>query len=127
MTIRMSFMYVAMAASALVISGVGAARAATKFCDIYPERCEYSGDGVNYYYPLGYRMPGSTALRSPIERKKPATPARKTANIITHKTLTIPAHEKTFGNDVQSSRPGTIPAHEKTFGNDIQSSRPGSN
>ena len=127
MTIRTSLMYVAMVASALTISGAGAARAATQFCDIYPERCDYSGDGVNYYYPLGYRMPGSTTPRSPIVRKKPATTARKTANMITHKTLTIPAHEKTFGNDVQSSRPGTIPAHEKTFGNDIQSSRPGSN
>jgi hypothetical protein len=107
MTIRMSLMYVAMVTSALVISGAGAARAATKFCDIYPERCEYSGDGVNYYYPLGYRMPGSTAPRSPIVRKKPATTARKTANMITRKTLTIPAHEKTFGDDVQSSRPGS--------------------
>jgi hypothetical protein len=120
-------MYVAMATSALMISDAGAARAATKFCDIYPERCQYSGNGVNYYYPLGYRMPGSTAPRSPIVRKKPATTARKTANVITYKTLTIPAHEKTIGNDVQSSRPGTIPVHEKTIGNDIQSSRPGSN
>jgi hypothetical protein len=120
-------MHVAMATSVLTISGVGPARAATKFCDIYPERCQYSGDGVNYYYPQGYRMPGSPAPRSPIVRKKPATSARKTANIITHKTLTIPAHEKTIGNDIQSSRPGTIPAHEKTIGNDIQSSRPGSN
>jgi hypothetical protein len=100
-------MHVAMAASALVILGAGAACAATKFCDIYPERCEYSGDGVNYYYPLGYRMPGATATRSPIVRKRPATTARKTTNMITHKTLTIPAHEKTFGNDIQSSRPGS--------------------
>jgi hypothetical protein len=44
-----------------MISGVSAARAATKFCDIYPARCQYSGNGVNYYYPLGYRMPTSTA------------------------------------------------------------------
>jgi hypothetical protein len=124
---RMSLMYVAMAAATLMISDAGAVRAATKFCDIYPERCQYSGDGVNYYYPLGYRMPGSTAPRSPIVRKKSATAARKTANTITYKTLTIPAHEKTIGNDIQSSRSGTIPAHEKTYGNDIQSSRPGSN
>jgi hypothetical protein len=127
MTIRTSLLYVAMAASALMISGAGAARAATKFCDIYPERCEYSGDGVNYYYPLGYRMPGSTAPRSPIGRKKPATSARRTATMITQKMLTIPAHERTIGNDIQSSRPGTVPAHEKTIGNDNQSSRPGSN
>jgi hypothetical protein len=104
---RMSLMHVAMATSALMISDVVAARAATKFCDIYPERCQYSGDAVNYYYPLGYRMPGSTEPRSPIVRKKPAATARKTANTITYETLTIPAHEKTFGNDVQSSRPGS--------------------
>ncbi len=120
-------MYVTMAAAALMLSDAGAARAATKFCDIYPERCQYSGDGVNYYYPLRYRMPGSTAPRSPIVRKRPATSARKTANVITYRTLTVPAHEKTIGNDIQSSRPGTIPVHEKTFGNGIQSSRPGSN
>jgi hypothetical protein len=120
-------MYVAMAAATLMISDARAARAATKFCDIYPERCQYSGNGVNYYYPLGYRMPGSTAPRSPIVRKNPATSARRTANMFTHKTLTVPAHEKTIGNDIQSSRAGTIPAHDETFGNDIQSSRPGSN
>lgn len=104
---RMSLMHVAMATSALMISDVVAARAATKFCDIYPERCQYSGDAVNYYYPLGYRMPGSTAPRSSIVRKKSATTARKTANTITYKTLTIPTHEKTLGNDVQSSRTGS--------------------
>ena len=60
MTARMVLAYVAMAALALMISDVSAARAATKFCDIYPARCQYSGNGVNYYYPLGYRMPGST-------------------------------------------------------------------
>jgi hypothetical protein len=60
MTSRMVMAYVAMAALALMISGVVAAHAATKFCDIYPERCQYSGNGVHYYYPLGYRMPGST-------------------------------------------------------------------
>jgi hypothetical protein len=104
---RMSLMQVAMAASVLTVSDAGAARAATKFCDIYPERCQYSGDAVNYYYPLGYRMPGSAAPRSPIVRKRPVTTAHKTANTITYKTLTIPAHEKTVGNDVQSSRPGS--------------------
>ena len=131
MTRRMSFMHVAMATSVLMILDAEAARAATKFCDIYPERCQYSGDAVNYYYPLGYRMPGSTEPRSAFVRKKPATTARKTASMITYKTLTVPAHEKTFGNDVQSSRSGparlTIPAHEKIFGNDAQSSRRGSN
>jgi hypothetical protein len=38
------------------MSGVSAARAATQFCDIYPERCQYSGNGVYYYYPQGYRV-----------------------------------------------------------------------
>src|SRR5579862_5397506 len=56
MTSRKIMIYVAMAALALIISGVSTARAATKFCDIYPERCQYSGNGVNYYYPLGYRV-----------------------------------------------------------------------
>ena len=107
MTRRMSFMHVAMATSVLMILDAEAARAATKFCDIYPERCQYSGDAVNYYYPLGYRMPGSTEPRSAFVRKKPATTARKTASTITYKTLTIPAHEKTVGNDVQSSRSGS--------------------
>jgi hypothetical protein len=107
MTARMVMAYVAMATSVLMISDIRAARAATQFCDIYPERCQYSGDGINYYYPLGYRMPGSVAPRSFIARKKPATTAHKTANMITPKMLTIPAHEKTIGNDVQSSRPGS--------------------
>jgi len=55
--------YVAMAALALIISGVSAARAATQFCDIYPERCQYSGNGVYYYYPQGYRV-GSAGTSS---------------------------------------------------------------
>ena len=107
MTRPISLMHVAMVAAVLMVSDAGATRAATKFCDIYPERCQYSGDGINYYYPLGYRMPGSVAPRSFIARKKPATTAHKTANMITPKMLTIPAHEKTIGNDVQSSRPGS--------------------
>ena len=56
MTARMVLAYVAMAALALMLSGVSAARAATQFCDIYPERCQYSGNGVHYYYPQGYRV-----------------------------------------------------------------------
>jgi hypothetical protein len=56
MTSRKIMIYVAMAALALIISGVSAARAATQFCDIYPERCQYSGNGVYYYYPQGYRV-----------------------------------------------------------------------
>jgi hypothetical protein len=53
---RMNLAYVAIAALALMMSGVSAARAATQFCDIYPERCQYSGNGVYYYYPQGYRV-----------------------------------------------------------------------
>jgi hypothetical protein len=56
MTSRKIMIYLAMAALALIISGVSAARAATQFCDIYPERCQYSGNGVYYYYPQGYRV-----------------------------------------------------------------------
>jgi hypothetical protein len=63
MTARMVLAYVAMAALALMLSGVVAARAATQFCDIYPERCQYSGNGVYYYYPQGYRV-GSAGTSS---------------------------------------------------------------
>jgi hypothetical protein len=56
MTSRMNSTYAAIAALALMMSGVSAARAATQFCDIYPERCQYSGNGVYYYYPQGYRV-----------------------------------------------------------------------
>jgi hypothetical protein len=59
MTSRMNFSYVAMAALALIITSVSVARAATQFCDIYPERCQYSGNGRYYYYPQGYRMPST--------------------------------------------------------------------
>ena len=67
MTFRMSLLRVALATSTLIVSDVMAARAATKFCDIYPERCQYGTDGLYYYYPLGYRMPGSVVTR-PTER-----------------------------------------------------------
>jgi hypothetical protein len=56
MILRTALAYVTMAALALMLSGVSAARAATQFCDIYPERCQYSGNGVNYYYRQGYRV-----------------------------------------------------------------------
>ena len=76
MTSRVDLAYVAVAALALMISGVVAARAATKFCDIYPERCQYSGNGVNYYYPLGYRMPTSTG--GPRAMQPPGAALRRT-------------------------------------------------
>ena len=60
MTSRMVVAYVAMAALALMLSGVAAARAAVQNCSIYPERCRYGANGVYYFYPQGYRMPQST-------------------------------------------------------------------
>jgi hypothetical protein len=63
MTLRRALAYVATAVLTLMLSGVSAARAATQFCDIYPERCQYSGNGVYYYYPQGYRV-GSAGTSS---------------------------------------------------------------
>lgn len=60
MTSRIVMANVAMAALALMISGIVAARAAVQNCSIYPERCQYGSNGVYYFYPQGYRMPQST-------------------------------------------------------------------
>ena len=60
MTVRMVLAYVAMAALALMLSGVVAARAAVENCSIYQERCQYGANGVYYFYPNGYRVPRST-------------------------------------------------------------------
>jgi hypothetical protein len=99
----MSLTFVAIAASALMISDVRAARAATKFCDIYPERCQYGSNGVYYYYPLGYRMPGSTvaptgAHKYTINRRKPVMTARQ-------KPIAA-IGEKPSGDGTESIRPG---------------------
>src|ERR1700690_1701867 len=56
MTWRMVLACVAMAALALIKSGVRAAYALS-FCDIYPNRCQYTPSGKGYYYPHGYRLP----------------------------------------------------------------------
>lgn len=56
MTLRRDWLCAAMAAAALTIADVSAARALT-FCDIYPQRCRYSPSGRGYYYPQGQRMP----------------------------------------------------------------------
>src|ERR1700731_86729 len=88
MASRMSLTYVALATSILMTSDVVAARAATKFCDIYPERCQYGGSGINYYYPLGYRMPGETMTPSRNARRRPTPTAHKTPTIIASKTTT---------------------------------------
>jgi hypothetical protein len=100
-------MYVALATSVLMTSDVVAARAATKFCDIYPERCQYDGSGINYYYPLGYRMPGETVAPSRNARRRPATTARKTPTTIAREKPTADAREKTSGDGAQASRPGS--------------------
>jgi hypothetical protein len=61
MTARMVLASMAMAALALMLSGVVAAHAAVENCSVYPERCQYGANGVYYFYPNGYRVPGSTA------------------------------------------------------------------
>jgi hypothetical protein len=102
----MSLLHVAMATSALIMSDVVAAHAATKFCDIYPERCQYATDGVYYYYPLGYRMPGSTETRPASARKY--TVKRKTPTTTARKEPVAVAPLKAYGGDeAQSSRPGS--------------------
>jgi hypothetical protein len=102
----MSLLQVALATSALIVSDAMAARAATKFCDIYPERCQYGTNGVYYYYPLGYRMPGSTLTRPAdahkytVKRKKPTSTASK-------EPVTAAPLKAYGGDEAQSSRPGS--------------------
>ena len=64
MTARMVLAYVAIAALALMLSGIVAARAAVQNCSIYPERCQYGANGVYYFYPQGYRMPSTSGSAS---------------------------------------------------------------
>jgi hypothetical protein len=64
MTLRMHVVYVAMAALALTIADVAAARAAMMLCNAQPWRCRYSSNGRQYFYPAGHRMPVSTATSS---------------------------------------------------------------
>ena len=63
MTSRVTLATVAVATLVLMLmlSGVVAGRAAVQNCSVFPERCQYGGNGVNYFYPQGYRMPSSTA------------------------------------------------------------------
>src|SRR5580692_9476902 len=56
MTLRRDWLCAAMAAAALTIADVSAARALS-FCAIYPQRCRYSPSGRGYSYPQGQRMP----------------------------------------------------------------------
>jgi hypothetical protein len=114
MPFRMSLLPIAMATSALIMSDVMTAGAATKFCDIYPERCQYGTNGVYYYYPLGYRMPGSTATpptgarKNTAKPKKPTATARQEPVTTGRKEPATAAREKTAGDGAQSSRPGSI-------------------
>jgi hypothetical protein len=55
-TLRMDFVWVAITVLGLIILDMRAARALT-FCDIYPNRCQYTPSGKGYYYPHGYRLP----------------------------------------------------------------------
>jgi hypothetical protein len=59
MALRRKFAWVAIATLGLIISNVSVGRALT-FCDIYPNRCQYTPSGKGYYYPLGYRLPSET-------------------------------------------------------------------
>jgi hypothetical protein len=59
MTSRVASAYAAIAALALMTSGVTSARA-VDFCDVNPNRCQYTPSGKGYYYPQGYRLPSET-------------------------------------------------------------------
>jgi hypothetical protein len=50
MTLRMHLVYVAMAALALMISDVAAARAGMRLCNAQPWLCRYSSDGRQYFH-----------------------------------------------------------------------------
>jgi hypothetical protein len=64
MTLRMDLAYVALAALALLITDVAAARAVMVSCVAEPWRCSYSSDGRRYFHSAGSRMPVSTATSS---------------------------------------------------------------
>jgi hypothetical protein len=64
MTSRMHLTYVAMAALALLIADVAAARAAMRLCNAQPWLCRYSSDGRQYFHVEGSRMPISNARSS---------------------------------------------------------------
>ena len=59
MTFRMNLAYVALAALALLMTDVAAARASMRLCNAQPWRCRYSSDGRQYFH-LGSSMPVST-------------------------------------------------------------------
>ena len=55
MTLRMDLACVALAALALLITDVAAARAAMRLCNAEPQRCRYSSDGRQYFHAFGSR------------------------------------------------------------------------
>ena len=65
MTLRMDLAYVALAALALLIADVAAARAAMRSCIAQPWLCRYSSDGRQYFHVEGSRTTaGGTATSS---------------------------------------------------------------
>lgn len=65
MTLRMDLAYVALAALALLIADVAAARAAMRQCNAQPWLCRYSSDGRQYFHVEGSRTTaGGTATSS---------------------------------------------------------------
>jgi hypothetical protein len=71
----MSVAYMAMASLAMLMADVAAARAQISPCDIYPDRCLYSGNGRYYFFAPGQHLPTSavTPNASPRRYVKPAT------------------------------------------------------
>jgi hypothetical protein len=64
MTLRMDLAYVALAALALLIADVAAARAAMRSCNAEPQRCRYSSDGRQYFHAYGSRTAAGGAAAS---------------------------------------------------------------
>lgn len=64
MTLRMELAYAAMAALALMMCDVAAARAAMRLCNAQPERCSYGSDGRYYFHISERRVPHSPATTS---------------------------------------------------------------
>ncbi|MFZ0423044.1 MAG: hypothetical protein WAL80_09230 [Xanthobacteraceae bacterium] len=81
MTKRTFAAYVAMAASALMVSSVATARAATKPCDVMPERCQYNSLGRMIFYPPGYAVPGSTVPPASGRNKSVAAARKRTFGV----------------------------------------------
>ena len=94
------YAWVAIATLGLIISNVSVGRALT-FCDIYPNRCQYTPSGKGYYYPLGYRLPSETPEGSRSRTPRPpallvalslisSTPARSSASTTLVRLSMIP-------------------------------------